>query len=183
MGFHSRICVPEAHSFHSHTTLPLPSSPLHHSLRIVPTGTLVSTSSLPTPVIRLTKQYITPNPSSNNPTPINDSHPDHQQSPLQSTPLRPTTMGCGTSEPAQGAYSDQNAPRPVQASGPPPRNSYPPNSYPPNGYPPNGYPPQQQQQQYQYQQQQQPVQVGGKTKKTKAVKAASNLGLLSILAG
>lgn len=40
--------------------------------------------------------------------------------------------------------------------------------------PPNGYPPQQQQQQ--------PIQ-GGKTRKQKGVKAASNLGLLSILAG
>ena len=70
------------------------------------------------------------------------------------------TMGCGSSKPA---YYDQNAPRPVQG-GPPP---------PPNGYPPNAYPPQQQQQ---------PIQ-GGKTRKQKGVKAASNLGFLSILAG
>jgi hypothetical protein len=74
-------------------------------------------------------------------------------------------MGCGSSKPA---YYDQNAPRPVQGGGPPP-----PNAYTPSGYPQNGYPPQQQQQ---------PIQQG-KTKKQKGVKAASNLGLLSILAG
>jgi hypothetical protein len=70
-------------------------------------------------------------------------------------------MGCGSSKPA---YYDQNAPRPMQTGGPPP----------PNAYPQNGYPPQQQQQQ--------PIQQG-KTRKQKGVKAASNLGLLSILAG
>jgi hypothetical protein len=70
-------------------------------------------------------------------------------------------MGCGSSKPD---YHDQNASRPIQG-GPPPQ----------NGYPPNGYPPQQQQQQQRVQ--------GGKTKKQKGVKAASNLGLLSILAG
>ena len=92
-------------------------------------------------------------------------HPPQDQTLSQKTkpPLSTkstTTMGCGSSKPA---YYDQNAPRPVQG-GPPP---------PPNGYPPNAYPPQQQQQ---------PIQ-GGKTRKQKGVKAASNLGFLSILAG
>jgi hypothetical protein len=75
-------------------------------------------------------------------------------------------MGCGSSKPD---YYDQNAPRPMQSGGPPP-----PNAYTPSGYPQNGYPP--------AQQQQQPIQQG-KTKKQKGIKAASNLGLLSILAG
>lgn len=170
MGFRRRHPMPKAiHFIPTRTPTPLSSSSLVSTRHFQPRQTEPSSchqqetrtvhsqirKSLPNhpPTQQFKPTYLHP------PQDQTLSQQTKKQNPLS---IKSTTMGCGSSKPA---YYEQNAPRPVQG-GPPP---------PPNGYPPNAYPPQQQQQQ-------QPIQ-GGKARKQKGVKAASNLGLLSILAG